>query len=62
MAAGFVDYLRGVLGWWSAAPGSEGPATVDIVYAVRAERPFYVAGGERPVYKAGERIIWRDAQ
>lgn len=62
MAAGFVDYLRGMMGWWSAAPSEAGPETVDVEYAARGDRPFYIASGERLNYEAGERIIWRAEQ
>jgi len=54
MAAGAVDFLRGLFGWWSGdgAAGPTAPDTVDIVYSVGTKRPYYTTSTKRPFWKA----------
>jgi hypothetical protein len=53
MAAGAVDFLRGLLGWWSGDGSTVTPPdTVDIVYSVGGKRPYYSTSTRRPFWKA----------
>jgi len=62
MAAGAVDFLRGLFGWWSGdgAAGPTPPDTVDIVYTVGTKRPYYTASTNRPYYTTTtKRPFWK---
>lgn len=62
MAAGAVDFLRGLMGWWSGEGSSVTPPdTVDIAYKA-GDKQLYYKADNRVFWTAGNSTFWKAEQ